>query len=159
MWNHAWELAHDTGADAVALLNDDIEIHDESLGIAYDLLMSTESVGIVGLNYRRSVSAGANQSGDSQSVSGSFRSAGIGGHAFLIKASLWGTVPAIDEGYVIWYGDDDLFANVKESGYLLLLALGAPVNHFESTTISAYPEVLTHASADKERFELRHQSS
>ena len=39
MWNDAWKYASENCFDAVALLNDDIVLHPDSLEIAFDALM------------------------------------------------------------------------------------------------------------------------
>lgn len=152
MWNDAWEEAALAGYDAVALLNDDITLHPESLFIAYKRLMAAEDIGIIGLNYLRSVTEGARPLAKTRFVHGSYREGGIGGHAFLLRTATWGAVPPIDEDYAIWYGDDELFANMERHGYRLGIAVGAPVNHHASTTLNQHPELLARTTADAERF-------
>jgi hypothetical protein len=152
MWNDAWQQSAEAGYDAVALLNDDIVLHPESLAIAYKRLMASNSMGIIGLNYDRPVANGARPLAKTKLVSGSYRNFGIGGHAFIVRSSTWGIVPPIDEEYVIWYGDDELFANMELAGYKLGIAIGAPVDHQASTTLNQYPELLAQREADAERF-------
>jgi hypothetical protein len=151
MWNHAWATAATNGYTAVALLNDDITLHDRSLEVAYTHL-ADERVGIVGLNYGRRVAEGADHDAGSRVVSGSYRLHGIGGHAFVLRSALWGEVPPIDERYFLWYGDDHLFASVERAGYVLKIALGAPVDHEESTTVNKHPELLARTGEDAELF-------
>ena len=154
MWNHAWEVSSH-GFDAVALLNDDIVLHDDSLAEAFRVLMASKYTGIVGLNYDRRVSQGTTPNAGSREVEGSYRNHGIGGHAFLVKASTFGDVPKIDEGYVLWYGDDELFAAMKAYGYSLKIALGAPVDHEASTTSNQFPEMLARTGDDAKLFYSR----
>lgn len=151
MWNHAWKTAHDRAYTAVALLNDDITLDEKSLETAYGYL-SDERVGIVGLNYERRTAQGSDPKLGKRRTSGSYRLHGIGGHAFLLRASLWGKVPPIDERYNLWYGDDHLFASVERAGYELCVALGAPVDHQESTTSNMFPELLALTGQDAELF-------
>ena len=152
MWNDAWHEATLAGYDAVALLNDDITLHPESLSIAYKRLMAADDIGIMGLNYLRTVQHGARPLAKTRFVRGSYREGGIGGHAFLIRTSTWGVVPPIDEDYAIWYGDDELFANMANHGFRLGIAVGSPVDHQSSTTVNQHPELLARTGADRDRF-------
>lgn len=159
MWNDAWLYASENCYDAVALLNDDIVLHSDSLEIAFDALMGGSRIGIVGLNYERRVAEGADPSLGLRFAQGARRNHGIGGQAFLLKASLWGIVPPIDEEYVIWYGDDELFYNVEAAGYCLRVAMGAPVDHEESTTLNKHPELLARTGEDADRFRSKFAKS
>ena len=152
MWNDGWAQASQGRFDAVALLNDDIQLAPGSLNEAFSVLMKNERTGLVGLNYERRTKLGVRASAGSRVVSGSYRNHGIGGHAFLVKSSTWGTVPPIDERYTLWYGDDELFANMELYGYQLEIALGAPVDHEESTTTNKHPELLAKTGADRDLF-------
>jgi GT2 family glycosyltransferase len=159
MWNNAWEYSAERGYAAVGLLNDDIVLHPESLKIAFDALMGGSRIGIVGLNYERRVAEGADADLGLRFARGARRNHGIGGQAFLVKSSLWGVVPPIDEEYVIWFGDDDLFYSVEAAGYCLRVALGAPVDHEESTTLNQHPELLARTGEDAERFRRKFAQS
>lgn len=151
MWNHAWKTAAEEGFFCVALLNDDISLDGKSLSEAVRVLQINPQAGIVGLNYRRSVAYGT-KVGPSKTVRGSYRNGGIGGHAFLVRASTWGVVPPIDERYALWYGDDELFDNMNRHGFSLEIATGAPVDHATSTTSVKYPELLARTSEDEKLF-------
>ena len=155
MWNEGWKTAYEEGYDAVAVLNDDITLHPQSLEIALQIMKSEPSSGIVGLNYQRQVSSGADPLAGSRPVRGSYRHGGIGGHAYLIRASTWGVVPPIDESYHLWYGDDELFFNMTNHGYGLYIALGAPVDHATSTTLVQFPELIAKTGEDKMLFESK----
>ena len=155
MWNEVWRYSKEYDYDAVALLNDDIVLHRDSLQIAFDALMGAKRLGIVGLNYERRVSEGADPTLPLRFASGARRNHGIGGHAFLLRSELWDVVPPIDEDYTIWYGDDELFYNVEMAGYALRVAMGAPVDHEESTTLRNHPELLALVDQDAQRFRDR----
>lgn len=155
MWNHAWAVSSKGGFDAVALLNDDITLHDDSLAEAFRVMQASKQVGIVGLNYNRNVSKGTAPNAGSITVHGSYRNHGIGGHAFLVNAATYGDVPEIDENYSLWYGDDELFAAMEAYGYSLKIALGAPVDHVASTTSNQFPELLAKTGKDAELFYSR----
>lgn len=151
MWNDAWERSWRNGYTAVAVLNDDIVLDDRSLEVAY-VGLADDRCGIAGLNYDRRVAAGTDPDAGTRVASGSYRMRGVGGFAFLLRSSLWGTVPPIDERYHIWYGDDHLFASVQKAGYALKVALGAPVDHEESTTLRHHHELLARTGEDAELF-------
>lgn len=151
MWNHAWAASRNM-FDAVAILNDDITLHDQSLAEAYKVMLASRYTGIVGLNYERPVSKGVAVNAGSRKVHGSYRNHGIGGHAFLIRSSTFGDVPMIDERYNLWYGDDELFEAMSAYGYDLKIALGAPVDHETSTTTNQFPELLAKTAEDAKLF-------
>lgn len=142
MWNHAWRAAKDSSFDAVALLNDDIVLHPGSLEVALDTMMSDPSVGACGLNYRRDPKFGIDPNLGFEETFGTYKDGGIWGCAFLLRSSLHGVVPEIDERYNLWYGDDELFLNVSKAGYKVGIALGSPVLHYASVSSNLMPEKL-----------------
>lgn len=151
MWNHAWQTAGENGYDCVALLNDDITLCEGGLAIAASRFSENAHVGVVGLNYERPVVRGIGQA-LYREVSGSYRNHGIGGHAFLVRASTWGVAEPIDERYHLWYGDDELFGNIQRAGFTLEIALGVPVDHQTSTTSVKYPELMAKTAQDGELY-------
>lgn len=149
MWNDAWNRSHSMGYDVLAVLNDDIVLHPESLLVAAQDMMNNPDVGVLGLNWGRPVSSGISYTEGIRYVSGSRRHGGIGGHAFLVRCALWGSIPPIDEAYHIWYGDDELFFNTERYGYRCALSLGSPVDHKESTTLNQSSELLSKTGDDR----------
>lgn len=154
MWNDAWRTAFEEGFDAVAILNDDIKMCAGGITIAASGFVELPEAGIIGLNYNRNLDQGIGQA-LYRKVSGSYRNHGIGGFAFLVRSSTWGVVPPIDENYYLWYGDDELFANMEKTGFTLHIASGVPVEHEASTTANKHPELLAKTSEDEERFRAR----
>jgi hypothetical protein len=155
MWNHAWMTASLREYDCVALLNDDIVLHEKSLEVSYNVLMSSSEIGIVGLNYHRSLDLGTDDTLGFVSTPGSYKDGGIWGCAFLVKSSLWGVVPPIDERYHLWYGDDELFTNTRRCGYDVGIAKGAPVLHYPSTTTNMHTELLARVGEDEILFKSK----
>ena len=151
MWNHAWRTAAEGKYGAVVLLNDDITLAEGGLMLAASRFAENPKVGIVGLNYERPVSKGIGQA-LYREVSGSYRNHGIGGHAFLVRASTWGVAEPIDERYHLWYGDDELFGNMQRAGYTLEIALGVPVDHETSVTSVKFPGLLAMTGEDAELY-------
>jgi hypothetical protein len=151
MWNEAWRLAHAERYDAVTLLNDDVTLAVGSIAETLRVLSEDPDIGIVGFNWWRPVKDGA-EPGMICDVYGAHRKGGIPGWAFTLRADLWGQVPPIDEAYHIWYGDDDLFQSVHAAGHRTVLALGAPVDHTPSSTLSRFPELLAKTDLDARRF-------
>jgi len=155
MWNEAWRTAHRQKYDAVALLNDDITLAPGGLTVAAHLLAADPTIGVLGLNWGRPCSAGVDATQSLVEVVGAHRRGGVPGWAFLLRASLWGEVPPIDEAYHIWYGDDHLFASARAANYRLCVASGVPVEHATSMTLRQHPELLVRTSDDEQRF-LQH---
>ena len=155
MWNDGWRYAAEHGYQTVAFLNDDITLADESLAEAIHTLTSCSEYGLVGLNWRRRVTEGVERDAGVFPVSGSYRTYGIGGWAFVMRSDLWGAIPPIDEAYHIWYGDDELFATVEAHGYRIGLAVGAPVDHEQSATCDLFPELMAKTREDHDRFVRR----
>jgi GT2 family glycosyltransferase len=155
MWNEGWRRSAEAGYDAVAMLNDDIQLAPGGLAVAAQVLADQPDVGVVGLNWRRQVSDGLVPDFPVRDVVGAHRRGGVPGWAFLLRCSLWGQVPPIDEAYHIWYGDDELFALVKKHGYRTVLATGVPVDHATSATLRKHPELLELSTADHLRYVRR----
>jgi len=152
MWNDAWQTAYDSKFDAVVLLNDDIELHPESIEVTLNILMSNDSRGMVGMNYRRPLDAGCDMSAGFKKTKGTYKDGGIWGCAFAVRAAALEKVPLIDERYNIWYGDDELVANMQRAGYETGIALGAPVLHEGSVTTNMFPELVALTGEDQKLF-------
>jgi hypothetical protein len=150
MWNDAWNTGYRLGFDAVAMLNDDVFLHKDSIATALDHI--TEDIGIVGFNYRRTVMEGCDPSLGINMVSGTYKDGGVWGCGFLVNTSTWGVVPPIDKRYHIWYGDDELFLQMQNHGYEVGIALGAAMEHRPSTTVNQFPELLARTGEDYELF-------
>ena len=150
MWNDAWQTAYRLGFDAVALLNDDIFLHKDSIPVALDHI--TEDIGIVGLNYKRSVIEGCDPSLGIKMVRGTYKDGGVWGCGFLINAATWGVVPPIDKRYHLWYGDDELVLQMEKKNFGVCIALGAAMDHRASTTTSKFPELLARTGEDYKLF-------
>lgn len=152
MWNDAWRLSHEDSYDAVALLNDDIVLHEKSLEVAFDVLCSDKSIGVCGLNYKRAVNDGVHRSLGFEDRRGTYKDGGVWGCAFLVNSATWGKVPPIDERYNLWYGDDELFLNMGNYGFRVGIALGSPVFHYASVTTEMMPQKLARISEDEKLF-------
>lgn len=152
MWNHAWKTACDYNYDAVALLNDDIKINSQSLTEAHTVLLGDPTIGAVGLNYHRPLTETTHLKPDFLETQGTYKDGGIWGCAFLLRASTWGNVPPIDENYWLWYGDDELFINLKNHGWKCGIATNAAVFHEASTTTNMFPELRAKTGLDEELF-------
>jgi hypothetical protein len=152
MWNHAWMTAHEDGHDAVALLNDDIRLASWSLPNASTVLNSRADIGVVGLNYNKDIHDSSENPQPFRETRGTYKDGGIWGCAFIVKSSTWGKVPPIDEGYWLWYGDDELLQNMNRSGYVCGIANNAPVYHEASVTTNMFPDLLAKTNLDRDLY-------
>lgn len=155
MWNDALRIAKDEQFDAVVLLNDDIELHSESIDVALDVLSGDDSIGVVGLNYRRRLEDGVDRGAGFRQTKGTYKDGGIWGCAFIVRTSCMDTVPYIDERYNLWYGDDELFKSMNKCGYKTGIAVGAPVLHEGSATTNMFPELIALTDEDRKLFESK----
>jgi len=115
-WNHGISIATRKGVPC-AILNDDVILEPHSLQNAARFL--NDEVMLVGLNHSRPWEQAAIP------VHGTFRTGGFGGFAFVVGPGC----PHVHPGFRWWYGDDDLAYRITESGYRMLVALDAPVQH------------------------------
>lgn len=155
MWNAAWQLAGERKCDAVTLLNDDVTLAAGAIAEALRVMGTDSRIGIVGFNYMRSAAEGTISPGGIRDVYGAFRKGGLPGWAFMLRSSLWGEIPPIDENYNIWFGDDDLFQTVHAAGYRTVIAEGAPVDHATSSTFRKFSDLLAKTPLDSQRFMRR----
>jgi len=123
----SWNEAMDVCAGPLAVLNDDIELPPGSIAEALRHLSPVTP--IVGLNYDPESMVA--READVRVVSGTFKSGGVGGFAFVVDPVY---APRVHPGFRWWYGDDDLMRRVAESGRRLVIAQGAPVAHPEPST-------------------------
>lgn len=128
VWNQgiAWATESD---EPVAILNDDLVLPSGSLTIAAAKLMENRRYKLMGLNFRDPQGT-PNAYAPVREVWGTYRTHGFGGFAFVVAPGC----PLINPGYTWWYGDDDLAENIKEAGYKLGVAEGAPVDHPHAST-------------------------
>lgn len=143
MWNNMICWGRDIKAN-VSILNDDISMAEGTLGKMAKALRSEDRYWICGTNYQE-------LEGDEviEVPVGTPRNGGISGWAFMVRAEV---CPLIDEGFKVWYGDDDLFWKIKEAGGRACVAREAVVEHWTSTTINSLDWVGEAIAADAEKW-------
>lgn len=127
------------GNEHVALLNDDLILPPGSLTTALEGFDDPD-YGLIGLNY------GEPGEGVKQ-VSGTYRTGGFGGFAFVVAPGC----PLVDPGFQWWYGDDDLAKRILQAGKKLGVHLGAPVKHPHPSTTGHYHAWTNAAIQEDER--------
>jgi len=125
MWNAGALVARMAGADSIAILNDDVEILPGTLPVMAEALLSAPGVGVV---YPDVNAAWAlPPSIDLERTEGTWGAGGMTGFCFMLRAD--GPLPAFDEGYHWWYGDDAFEAGVRSAGLAVARVRGLPVRH------------------------------
>jgi hypothetical protein len=126
MWNAGVAEARAKGADYIAILNDDVGLPVGALHGLSAALAFNPDVGVVYPNEQ----APWGILGDSvtvQRTTGTWGGGGMTGFCFMFRAA--DALPAFDEGYHWWYGDDAWERAVREAGYGVARVLGVPVRH------------------------------
>lgn len=143
----SWNEAMDTCAGPLAVLNDDIELPSGSIAEAASHLSAQTP--IVGLDYTSESMVA--RPGPCRFVSGTFKSGGVGGFAFVVDPVY---APRVHPGFRWWYGDDDLMRRVTDTGRRLMIAEGAPVAHPEpSTSGNQMPWLAEACDSDRRLYE------
>lgn len=131
-WNYAIKYAAQCGYDALAILNDDITLHPDALTMTAKLLLEADDVVIAGLDWLK-------RDCPPQLVRchGGAMYGGVGGYAFVVKPD---RCPLVDEQFIWYYGDDDLFLTTERQGGAVATAWGCGVDHSPRTTSRHFPE-------------------
>jgi hypothetical protein len=125
MWNVGTRSARKKGATEIAILNDDITILPGTLPAMAEALRSDERTAVVYPDIRADFS-GPHWTGLESTV-GTWGADGMTGFCFMFKAEL--PLPAFDESYGWWYGDDRFESDVRAAGYGVARVTGIPIRH------------------------------
>ena len=148
-WNWAIRYAAVDNA-RLALLNDDIWFDSPwAVSDAAHLFDIHPNLVVCGFNY-------GDWAAGVRYVTGSYRDHGIGGSAFMVDSA---RCPLVDEQFVWWGGDDDLFRKVSEQGSDLAVALELTYNHEPETTAARSAWTYTAREADRQRFVEKYGSA
>ena len=156
MWNAGTEMAKAAGAQTVAILNDDISIVPGTLRRLDALL------GYARRNNRKTavvypdVQAPWGLLPDLYLVDpteGTWGRGGMTGFCFMFRTDL--PLPAFDEGFGLWYGDDAFEEGVRAAGYNVCRAVDVPIHHIPggSTDPSEWGPII---EADRTRWDALH---
>jgi GT2 family glycosyltransferase len=131
MWNVGVEEARAKGADYIAVLNDDVALPTGAVDALRVALDANPDVGVVYPN------VGGLWGGNFYEyptgprtidrTTGTWGAGGMTGFAFMFRAA--DPLPAFDESYHWWYGDDAWERGVREAGYAVARVVGVPVRH------------------------------
>ena len=124
MWNAGVESARIMGADHIAILNDDVELPTGAMNALRAALDSNPDVGAVYPD-ERAVCLGVQA--PIERTEGTWGAGGMTGFAFMFRAA--DPLPAFDEGFRWWYGDDAWERDVRKAGFTVARVVGVPVHH------------------------------
>jgi GT2 family glycosyltransferase len=137
MWNAGVGKAREDGADYIAVLNDDIAILPGTLPVlAYALRTNPRPDGWVSDDWPELAVVcpdvkpgivGLPSEIEVQRTTGTWASGGMTGFCFMLRADL--PLPAFDEEYHWWYGDDAFEQAVRDAGYGVGRVVGLPITH------------------------------
>ncbi len=130
MWNQGAAWAKSRGADAVAILNDDIRLPGGTISTMYHHLQ-TNNFDCVGVDPRAKF--GFAEDLESIEISGHVAKlmTEITGWCFMVKTASWQT---IDEEYKWWWGNGDLFYKIAQAGGRLGQIKGLGIEHANEGT-------------------------
>lgn len=143
MWNRGWELAlrYSKGYPVnVAFLNDDIAIGSHFIDTLGTWLRSDEKWWCVYPDYNALIFGVTSET--ITATTGTFKDGGMCGWAFMIRGELLrAPLPAIDEHFVWWCGDDDLARQITMHGGLIGRVNGLGLRHVGSASARNHPEL------------------
>jgi GT2 family glycosyltransferase len=123
MWNVGVEEARAKGAEYIAVINDDAGFPSGAMALLSGALMLHPDVGVV----YPDVNAFQHCIGEIERTTGTWGSGGMTGFCFMFRAA--DPLPAFDEGYHWWYGDDAWERGVRAAGFAVARVLGVPIHH------------------------------
>lgn len=132
MWNVGVAEARAKGADYIAILNDDVGLPTGAVEALRAALDANPGVGAVYPDVR--VPSLPTRDGPAvpdvptcMHTEGTWGAGGMTGFCFMFRAA--DPLPAFDEGFHWWYGDDAWEADVRAAGYAVARVVGVPIHH------------------------------
>jgi hypothetical protein len=151
VWN---AILDDTDPDdsppIAAVLNDDIHIDTRSIHWLGRELRVRANTAVIGWDVHGVTHGDA--AGECVRLTGTYKDGGVPGFAFMMRADLG---VRCDPRFGWWFGDDDLMRQVQHLGYEALVMKGVGVEHDQSTSSTARPQVLASIGADRLLFEQK----
>jgi len=134
-------LAHERGAEYVALLNDDVRVDPRWIGAALEAAGSDPWIGIVGFRiiegrggdlgpFERALAEWSGLRTRATEV--------VGGMAMLVRLSLFDAIGPLDEDFFAYADDNDLVRRALRAGYLAV-ETNVPVWHYGSASFGRIP--------------------
>jgi GT2 family glycosyltransferase len=155
MWNAGVALARAAGAEAIAIVNDDVNLLPGSFAaLAKCLEDGAPDVAVVYPNDHRELAEGLDADGRVQPTTGTWGAGGMTGFCFMFRADA--ELPTFDENYGWWYGDDVFEEGCRARGYTVGRALGVPIYHEAGTSAGRHwTELSAVVMSDRLRYEAR----
>jgi glycosyltransferase involved in cell wall biosynthesis len=152
MWNEGVRLARaDHPGCTVAVLNDDISIDSGSIPTMARLLREHPEIGVIYPEWN-----GTPHEPRLVPTTGMHHSGGMTGFCFLFAADL----PAFDESYQWWYGDDAFEEAVRASGLQVCRAEGVPIRHnLNGSAERVWGELEPLTAVDRTLWTQRHEAT
>lgn len=129
MWDWGFNLAE--GADHVLFLNNDLEMHPQTIVHLNKALASNDNVWISYPDYSIKVTypGFAGDLTNYKITRGTFRHGGMSGFCFMLKKSKINWSPLVDPQFIWWGGDDDIAFEVEKRGGQQVRVLSLPLTH------------------------------
>jgi len=126
MWNAGVRQARFLEADFIAILNDDVAIKPRTLPFLAGALMEDPTLGVVYPDVNACFCEIVKPGGVVRTA-GTWGGGGMTGFCFMFRAT--DPLPAFDESYHWWYGDDAWERDVRAAGWSVGRLSGLPVRH------------------------------
>ena len=123
MWQDGVDRARRRMPDTdIAILNNDLVIGPDFLGSLSRALHSDSKLWAVSPRYDGRAITGV------EYVTGTFKACGLAGFAFIVRGGAFDHV-AFDRGFRLWFGDDDLVAQIEALGHKVGITAATWVEH------------------------------
>lgn len=133
MWNQGFGAARGTGADYVAIINNDLDLSPDLFTSANTAMLSDTKLGVVYPDYDLEVAGCAEWSG-LRYTAGTYRHGGMSGFCFMLRSVAVDWAPLVDPRFLWWGGDDDIAFNLEARGWLQARLEGQAVDHLHEGT-------------------------
>lgn len=154
MWNMGFQYSSEDGASHVAILNNDIQMADNTIQVMNRTLDEFPQAGVVYPDYTCSVSDGVTHQFPKRTT-GTYRNGGMSGFCFMLRVVAVSWRPLVDYQFKVWYGDDDIARSIEAAGWQQFRIAGWPVDHIGQATCNQFPEVFKEVPADRTYFESK----
>jgi GT2 family glycosyltransferase len=145
MWQDGVDRARARSAVCdVAILNNDLRLGPRLLVSLTSALRSDSALWAVSPRYDDRGIDGI------EYVSGTFKHDGLAGFAFAVRGEAFDHI-AFDPDFKLWFGDDDLVAQIERAGHKVAITGATWVDHIDGGghTLRTRPRVATQLRADR----------
>jgi len=131
MWDEGFRLAVTQGAEAVAILNNDLMLAPGTVDGLRNALLENRNAWISYPDY-------TNESPECplsyEVTKGTYRHGGMSGFCFMLRTECIDWSPLVDPRFKWWGGDDDIAFEVEKRGGEQVRVVGLPVTHLMEGT-------------------------